>query len=373
MDIYFEHPTTKEITCTLMPIELIQHSKLLYNQLIMIYDNEITYYDLCHTKTIDKLYLIYDVNILTLYNTNNTRNIFNMFNVQPTIFIQICDFLNYILFDYSINFISNISQMETLKNYFYGKYVIYCTSNKIILDNHLIDDNNCLNHYINCDYDMLIQHCDVKLLETLIKSCNFIDVSNVYDINLYYINIYNIDVSDELYKNDIKYLLYLVIKYDREDLFSYIISNICYVNLSNDTYFCDYYMRHCEGYICKLVKKFNNKLTNIIKKTLLYNLIINTCNRYIQQSAYNDSNYDMQELLCFDVDINAVNSNGISALFYTIAYNNYEGTKLLLNNGANIYLKTNRGKNIFNFSSNKISKEIYSLFTQYELNTIKHL
>lgn len=347
---------------------IFQHSELLHHlrtsNAIDINDN---IFDVLYQTIIDDNLIIIPDILFTI----DVNNIYNIFNVSPDKFKIIYNFLDYILFDYSFNYLLNNPTSEDEYNLFYETFIRYCIDKRyytrydnkynryILFEGGLMyNDLNGLQYYINYEYDLLIKTCSVTLFNVLVTKYNLITPMALNNQNVLMQYTYD--------DTNINIILYWIFKYDRIDIYNYILSLY-----SSDTIRSAFYAN-----LCKFIKLFNNNLTTFIKNTQSYKYEIACLESSLRSNVTFDDLHHHKyicNLLMSNININSTEYSGESALFYAIANNEYTNTKLLLQNGANIYLTTNRGKNIFNFSSNKISKKIYSLFTQYELNIIKHL
>lgn len=343
---------------------LFQYSELLHHLRTIKIDNDNednTNNNIIDVETKNIYQIIIDNNLITIPDilfTIDVNNIYDIFNVSPDKFKIICKFLEYILFDYSFNYLLNVSTLKDEYTLFYTSYIDYCINNMFFIEGGLMyNDLNGLQYYINYEYDLLIKTCSVTLFDVLKTKYNLITPMAFNNQNV--LMQYSYDDTN------INTILYWIFKYDRIDIYNYILS------LYKDTICSAFYAN-----LSKFIKLFNNNLTTFIKNTQSYKYNIACIESSLRSNvAFTDSHSHKYicNLLMTDININSTEYSGESALFYAIANNEYTNTKLLLNNGANIYLTTNRGKNIFNYSFNKISKKIYSLFTQYELNIIKQL
>lgn len=335
---------------------IFQHSELLHHlrtsNAIDINDN---IFDVLYQMIIDDNLIIIPDILFTI----DVNNIYNIFNVSTDKFKIIYKFLDYILFDYSFNYLLNVSTLKEEYNLFYESFIKYCIDNMFFIEGGLMfNELNGLQYYINYEYDLLIKTCSVTLFNILVTKYNLITPMALNNQNVLMQYTYD--------DTNINTILYWIFKYDRFDIYNYILSLY-----SSDTIRSAFYAN-----LCKFIKLFNNNLTTFIKNTQSYKYDIACLESSLRSNVTFDDLHHHKyicNLLMSNININSTEYSGESALFYAIANNEYTNTKLLLQNGANIYLTTNRGKNIFNFSSNKIDKKIYSLFTSYELNIIKRL
>ena len=129
------------------------------------------------------------------------------------------------------------------------------------------------------------------------------------------------------------------------------------------------------------MRKIDKPLTTYI---LLFNIFISflyknnlysfeTFNKYtlINNVKRNDIKSLIKNLKLKRYNVNILDNNGNSALYYSIKNNNYETTKLLLKNGASPKIKNSQNEPIYCNALKSSNPKIKKEFEKYDTNECK--